>query len=115
MQPPVGNALGVVSSQGQGQGGGPGGGGERPNSTSMAGAVMDGPTLNMGRVRPRERVGNEHVLYINTQLLLFRSGVEFSEELWPYLCCISSLDVLMLLVDTANVRNWDYPLLVILF
>ena len=36
MQPPAGNALGVVSSQGQGQGGGPGGGGERSNSMSMA-------------------------------------------------------------------------------
>ena len=54
LQPPVGNSLGVVSTPG-------GGGGDRPNATSMAGSVMDGPSLNMGRVRPRDRVGNDHV------------------------------------------------------
>ncbi|KAG0559967.1 hypothetical protein M758_10G138100 [Ceratodon purpureus] len=54
-KPPVGNALGAVSTPG-------GGGGDRPNSSSMAGTGMDGPTLNMGgsRVRPRDRVGNDH-------------------------------------------------------
>jgi hypothetical protein len=46
MQPPVGNALGVVSSQGQGQGGGPDGGGERPNSTFMAGTSLS--QMNIG-------------------------------------------------------------------
>jgi len=60
LQPPVGNALGVVSAQGGGGGGG-GGGGERPSAGSMAGSGMDAPNLNMGRGRPRDRVGNDHV------------------------------------------------------
>lgn len=65
LQPPVGNALGVVSTPG-------GGGGERPNSSSMAGTGMDGPTLNMGgsRVRPRDRVGNDHVIFQNKHATL---------------------------------------------
>ncbi len=57
LQPPVGNALGVVSTQG----GSGSGAGERPSVGSMAGSGMDVPTLNMGRVRPRDRVGNDHV------------------------------------------------------
>ncbi len=57
LQPPVGNALGVVSTQG----GSGSGAGERPSAGSMAGSGMDAPTLNMGRVRPRDRVGNDHV------------------------------------------------------
>jgi hypothetical protein len=56
LQPPVGNALGVVSTQGGGSGGG-----ERPSAGSMAGSGMDAPNLNMGRGRPRDRVGNDHV------------------------------------------------------
>jgi hypothetical protein len=56
-KPPVGNALGVVSTQG----GSGSGAGERPSAGSMAGSGMDAPTLNMGRVRPRDRAGNDHV------------------------------------------------------
>ncbi|CAM6037067.1 unnamed protein product [Sphagnum compactum] len=44
-KPPVGNALGVVSTQG----GSGSGAGERPSAGSMAGSGMDAPTLNMGR------------------------------------------------------------------
>jgi hypothetical protein len=59
LQPLVGNALGVVSTQG----GVGSSGGERPAAGSIAGSGMDAATLNMGRVRPRDRVSNDHVSY----------------------------------------------------
>jgi hypothetical protein len=59
LQPLVGNALGVVSAQG----GVGSSGGERPAAGSIAGSGMDAATLNMGRVRPRDRVSNDHVSY----------------------------------------------------
>ncbi|KAH9559782.1 hypothetical protein CY35_06G073900 [Sphagnum magellanicum] len=55
-KPLVGNALGVVSTQG----GVGSSGGERPAAGSIAGSGMDAATLNMGRVRPRDRVSNDH-------------------------------------------------------
>jgi hypothetical protein len=58
-KPLVGNALGVVSTQG----GVGSSGGERPAAGSIAGSGMDAATLNMGRVRPRDRVSNDHVSY----------------------------------------------------
>ncbi len=57
LQPPVGNALWVVSTQG----GSGSGAGERPSAGSKASSGLDAPTLNMGRVRPQDRVGNDHV------------------------------------------------------
>ncbi|CAK9883179.1 unnamed protein product [Sphagnum jensenii] len=56
LKPPVGNALWVVSTQG----GSGSGAGERPSAGSKAGSGLDAPTLNMGRVPPRDRVSNDH-------------------------------------------------------
>jgi hypothetical protein len=57
LQPLVGNALWVVSTQG----GSGSGAGERPSAGSKPGSGLDAPTLNMGRVPQRDRVGNDHV------------------------------------------------------
>jgi hypothetical protein len=59
LQPLVGNALGVVITQG-----GVGNDGEeRPSTGSMAKSGMDAATLNTGRIWPRDKVSNDHASY----------------------------------------------------